>query len=69
MNAVLILTINNIKKNPNPDVSLCYIKMAMLTDLDWDVLVLTRHLSGEDVGNLCVGRGLPTDGTLDGTSP
>lgn len=39
------------------------------TDLDWDVLILTGRLSGEDVGDLRVGRGLPTDGTLDGTSP
>lgn len=41
-------------------------RMALLTDLDWDVLVLTGWLCGEHVGDLCVGRGLPTNGTFNG---
>lgn len=43
--------------------------MLLLTDLDRYVLVLTGRLGGEHVGDLCVGRRLPTDGTLDGTPP
>lgn len=37
--------------------------------LDRYVLVLTGWLGGEDVGDLSVRRGLPTNGTLDGPSP
>lgn len=33
------------------------------------VLVLTGRLSGEDVGDLSVRRGLSTNGTFDGPSP
>lgn len=41
----------------------------LLADLDWDVLVLTRRLCGEHIGDLRVGRSLPTNGALDGTPP
>jgi len=44
-------------------------KVALLTDLDWYVLVLTGWLCSEHVGDFRVGRSLPTNGTLNGTPP
>lgn len=40
-----------------------------MTYLDRYVLVLAGRLGGEDVGDLSVRGGLPTNGTLDGASP
>ena len=37
--------------------------------LDRDVCPLVVCLGGEDIGDLCVGRGLSADGTLDGSPP
>ncbi len=44
-------------------------RTVLPTDLDRYVLVLAGRLGGEHVGDLCVGRGLPTNGTFDGTPP
>lgn len=38
-------------------------------DLHRDVLVLAAGLRGEHVGDFGVGRGLPADGTFDGSAP
>lgn len=42
--------------------------MLLPTDLDRDVLVLAGRLCGEYIGDLSVGRGLPTNGTFDGSA-
>lgn len=42
---------------------------VFLTDLDRYVLVLAGRLGGEHVRDLGVRRGLPTNGTFDGSPP
>lgn len=39
------------------------------SDLDWYVLVLAGRLGCEHVGDLSVRRGLPANGTFDGSPP
>lgn len=52
-----------------PDLAKIKQHQRQRTDLHRDLLVLAGHLGGEHVRYLGVGRGLPADGTFDGSPP